>query len=389
VIVGGTTLAGYDARTGDKEWETSSDPPSEISALIEHRDRVFAAGTTSGPFAQRDLLVAAFHPKTGRQLWSDRVDYAGGIDFADAVAAGGGRVFVVGITLEPDTFRPSAFIRAYDVRTGAHLWNDLVDLGLGSAFLTATEVEGQVYLVAGIDGAGGGTAPFIIRAYNARTGALVWQDAPPGSDGATVIAADHRRVFTGGTQADQRGFVVRGYDRRDGRLIWEDSFFGGDISLVTGIALHKGRLLVSGVAGGLNVAPKNDNDPNVGSFVRAYDPKTGTVLWEEAAHAEGRGFVYLSLAAARDSVVVVGSRIEVGPGVPGFFSQRFSVRARDIETGALQWEDLVGETPGNAVAVEARNGALVIAIGEATHLDDVTRSVMRAYDAAKHSQKSR
>jgi outer membrane protein assembly factor BamB len=370
VLVGGTTLAAYDARSGATEWEVTSDPPSAISALIADQRRVFAAGVTS---AQSELFVGAFDPGSGEQLWSDTVDYPSGVEFAHAMAAGRGRIFVVGTTVDIDAFAASAFIRAYDARTGARLWDDLVPLTpLTTDYLAATEADGQVYLTAGRTGALFGGSPFVIRAYNARTGVLRWQDADPGTDGATVVAADEHRVFTGGTIGDQRGFLVRAYDRRSGRLIWEDSPPGGEISFVTGIALHQGRLVVSGWAAPLFVFPE-DEVPNFGSFVRAYDPKTGTVLWQETPFGVGRGLLNLSLAAAHRSVFVAGFRSADAAG-----PSRFSVRALDIRSGALRWEDL-GDGPGIALAVEARAG-LAIAVGEVTDPDDgATSSVIRAY----------
>jgi outer membrane protein assembly factor BamB len=373
VVVGGATLAAYDARTGAKEWENSSNPPSDISALVADGHRVFAGGRTAGPFPQFDLFVAAFDPTTGEQLWKDTVDYSSKAEVVNAIVAARGMVFLVGTTIDFDNFDASAFIRAYDAGTGARLWDDLVGLPPHTIdYLTATEVEGQVYLVAGRTGSLLPGSPFVVRAYNARTGALVWQDSLPDSDGATVVAADHHRVFAGGTRFEQRGFLVRAYDRRDGRVIWQDSFSGGDINFMTGIALHRGRLIVSGFSTSLFPAPA-DEGANFGSFVKAYDPKTGTVLWEQTPFDIGRGFLNLSLAVARNSVFVAGLH-STGQSL----LRLFSVRALDIETGNLQWGDVGEETAIASAVVEARK-SLIIAAGELSGSDGTVVPFIRAY----------
>jgi outer membrane protein assembly factor BamB len=363
LLVGGSTLAAYHTGSGEKEWERSSSSPSEIGALVVNRGRVFAGGTIAGPFPSHELFVAAFDPTTGEQLWADTVEHSPRAVFVDAIVAGRGRVFVVGTTIDFDLLAASAFIRAYNAETGARLWDDSVDLTAQTIdYLTAAEVEGQLYLVAGRTG---GLAPegasFVIRAYNPRTGRLVWQDTSPGGqhDGATVVAGDRARVFTGGTRIGQRGLLVRAYDRHDGHVIWQDAFFGGDLNFVTGMALHRGRLIVSGFGGGVL---------NSGSFVKAYDAQTGAVLWEETPTGGGQELSNRSLAVARNSVFVAGSRqVE--------FSSRFSVRALDLETGQLQWEDL-REGAGPAVAIEAGNGVVAV-VGQ---LDGTLAPFVRAYD---------
>jgi hypothetical protein len=384
VVIGGVTLAAYDARSGRQEWEVSSDRLSEIRALVAHHHRVFAVGTTAGLSEQRDLFVGAFDPKTGAQLWHDTVDYASGIESGHAATAESGRVFVVGQSAHPtDQGRVKAFIRAYDARTGARLWDDLVDLfPFAVDYLAATEADGLglVYLVAGGTQGTSIGSTFVIRAYEAESGRLKWQNQLASSDGATVVAADRNLVFTGGTVGSNLGFLVRAYDRRDGRVVWEDSFFGGDLNLVTGIAVHRGRLFVTGFSLILNPAPPPDELPNNGSFVKAYDPATGTVLWQQTPFDLGRGFINRALVASGRSLFVGGASFP-----DQFSSGLFSIRALDPETGALEAEDVLEDAPGSSVRSLAARRGLLIAVSGLPNPDGTTEFDIRAYETEHHA----
>ena len=59
----------------------------------------------------------------GDLLWQDQVDFAGGADVALAVAADAGRVVAVG-SAQNHAGNTDFVVRAYDGKTGALLWKD-------------------------------------------------------------------------------------------------------------------------------------------------------------------------------------------------------------------------------------------------------------------------
>src|SRR5687767_6215101 len=62
----------------------------------------------------------------GDLLWQDQHDFAGGEDIAMAMAAADGRVVVVGSVQAMDG-GTDLMVRAYDGKSGALLWDDQVD----------------------------------------------------------------------------------------------------------------------------------------------------------------------------------------------------------------------------------------------------------------------
>src|SRR5262245_46774382 len=72
----------------------------------------------------------------GQLLWQDVFDRAGGQDVARAVAAGHGRVVVVGDT-QNSAGNGDFLVRSYDASTGTLLWKDIVDVAGGDDVATA------------------------------------------------------------------------------------------------------------------------------------------------------------------------------------------------------------------------------------------------------------
>lgn len=126
-------IRAYDAGTGRLLWSNPFDTAGEtddIRRLAAAEDRVFAAGITGDcavfGVSDCDVLVLAYHGRTGALLWSDRFDVASGHDRAFDVAVLGDRIFVVGEGVNVDG-NFDALIRAYDARTGEIAWSDQFD----------------------------------------------------------------------------------------------------------------------------------------------------------------------------------------------------------------------------------------------------------------------
>jgi outer membrane protein assembly factor BamB len=361
-------------------WENRFDNgPHDLpagDAMAVAQDRVFVAGSTSDVL---DLLVRAHDARTGDPLWDDRFDLAAGRDQALGITAAGGRVFASGIaTNAADISVP--VIRTYDGRTGEVLWQDLAAAPQG--LFDSAAVEGHRVFAIGvisevIDPEPGMSFLFpadsLVRAYDSRTGELLWQDRfgapdPPFAvqlDRPVTVKAGGGRVFVGGRIRPGPGpsrWFVRAYDAGTGELLWQDTTtLPGQANE---LALDGGRLVA---AGRIN-RPSGPFLSQQDWLIRAYDAATGALLWEDLVD-KGPSPV----ETARD-VTTADARVFVA-GIAGATCNSFVVhpdncdaliRTYDLATGQFLWEDRFDEAPLDEFnSVAARDGR-VVAVGEGT-----------------------
>ncbi len=178
-------------------------------------DRVVAAGSIGDGTDAFRLAVRAYDAKTGALLWHDLVDTRGGADAAFSVALNGGRAFVAGT----GGAACSAFvasncdwlIRAYDQETGAVLWEKQVDRAGGDDQTKFVVAHGDRVLVAGTAAPafGAAEADWWVQVYTAATGALVREDLVPAPAGGFAfpnhLAVSGSRAFVTGFTIDSSG----------------------------------------------------------------------------------------------------------------------------------------------------------------------------------------
>jgi len=80
-------------------------------------------GSAQNAAGNNDFIVRAHDAKTGRLLWQDLVDVAGGDDAATAVVLHDDRVFVVGRGMDA-TGGHRLLLRAYNAKSGELAWED-------------------------------------------------------------------------------------------------------------------------------------------------------------------------------------------------------------------------------------------------------------------------
>ena len=163
-------------------------------------------------------------------------------------------------------------VRAYDARTGELLWDDQFDYGGGIKGALDIAAQGGIVYAAGSGRTAGGGDEWVVRAYDAWTGELLWDDQFDNGNEACAIAAQGGRVYAAGsgrTAGFDDEWVVRAYDARTGELLWDDQFDkGGGDNEAFAIAVQGGRVYAAGrgeTAGGAREW-----------VVRAYDDFTGT-----------------------------------------------------------------------------------------------------------------
>jgi outer membrane protein assembly factor BamB len=372
------------------------------------------------------LLLATLGTAAGNLLWEDVYDSAGGNDSPVDVARAGRVVIAVGASADAEGVA-AWYARATDARDGSLLWDDRLELTGGSARAAEVAIDGARAFVAGACADAGGEQFLVVRAHHRDTGALLWEDrtavgARPIQ--APRVAAQGRRVFVSGSRAEGSGardMVVRAYDAATGDLVWQESYDRGGDDFTGDLAVQGGRVFVGGSAA---VAPF---PVHTDFAVRALDAETGAVLWEDFYDYDGHldqarelavrhGRVYATgfgrHPGADDDVVVRADDAESGaalwtqafdgaggsdfaPNVvaiaAGVFvagwtgdpagNTDFLVRAHDPETGALLWQDVM-DGPGDfdfATELAGRGRRLYVVgqTGSAGALD----GIVRAYDA--------
>ncbi len=420
---------------GDLFWEDRLDVGTFEQAydVATLKDRVFVCGFVTTPGMARDFLVRAYDASTGTLLWQDRVDKGFG-DFASSVVTDQTRVFVSGNSVVPGRSQ-DWIVRAYAAETGGLLWEQVFDLA-GRFDVTqrrALLVEGGLLYVGGsTQNASGGFAGMVraydassgvlvwqdqfggrffdqartfaikagrlfvggvgltdvsddvlVRTYDARTGALLWQHRTSGfpgfgSTGARRVAVQGDRLFVGSAFETASGveYLVQAHDTRSGALLWQDQVNkGNDADLLTDLDADQGRVFAAWTGGPrclIDGSPPSDCDV----FVRSYDGETGALLWEREFDLSGHDDQPFEVLATRGMVFVASvAALSSATGVGGW-----RIHAVDGSTGGLQWESIGGdvEVP---LDLAYEHGRLFV---PGRSVDPTTENwdwIVRAYDA--------
>jgi hypothetical protein len=332
------------ALDGTLQWDDRvefSGGPFRATDVAVGGPRAFVVG--QGDAATGDYeVVRAYDSRTGALLWDDEWSVLGNIGFPPSVTTSGDRVFVASSRPALSGLGRNMLVKAYDAGTGTLLWEDQFNRG-GDDFTVQIVDSGALVFVAGAASA----APFpvqtdfAVRALDAATGALVWQDFydfEGNVDQARGIVVSQNRVYAVGFGRHADGdddIVVRAYDANTGVPLWTDTFDGaGHSDFATKIAVLGPRVFVAGWAA--------DALGNTDFLVRAHDADTGNLLWQDRSDGPGNFDWAMNLDGRGDRMYVVG-RMGSGMGLVGSFDA--VVRAYDAATGALAWEDRFG-TPG-------------------------------------------
>jgi outer membrane protein assembly factor BamB len=362
------------AASGERSWQYEG-PPGTVFELAVHGNRVFAAGLlddVSSGVLRTDWVVQANDARTGRLIWIDRFDDVDQrSDGAFAVAAEDHVVVGAGFSTRIGQGR-NWFVRAYNARNGKVLWQDEIHGGQRDQAQAVVIADGVAYVagVIGVSGAidpcvaqGFGDCNFVVRAYDAKTGALRWQDSHDvgagGYDEANGIAVKGNTVFAVGDVAGAFGLPdihVRAYNARTGALRWADTFDAGLFDAAAQVALLGDLAVVAATGGPFCVLPDPTSDCD--AIVRAYDARTGAVRWT-VQHDEAGGFDDAFRIVATAGVVVAAGRVTGGDGL-----SRMAVFAFD-RTGDRLWTDVVTLADGESSIARglAAQGRSVVAVG--------------------------
>jgi putative pyrroloquinoline-quinone binding quinoprotein len=278
--------------------------------------------------------------EAGDLLWEDQVDFAGGADAALAVAASDGRVVAVG-SAQNTAANTDFVVRAYDAKTGALLWKDQVNAGGANDAASAVVIEGDTVVVGGTSQPATGGPRLILRAYAAKTGKLLWEDRSA-LQTFNGLASVGSRVLITGTTATTTGttrLFVRGYVTKTGVIAWQDRpapplGYDNFIGAPRGLVVNGHNAYVTGTVAGPGATTS--------CHVRSYDAPDGHLSWATVHVSPCRAF---AIAADGKRVIVAGQG--------SFALDDLHVQAYDADNGGFLWEMLSGVGTGFSNAVVA------------------------------------
>jgi WD40 repeat protein len=293
----------------------------------------FAVGSGTDEASLSLWLVRAYNSETGVVAWSDQFNT--GIEGGATVATiKGDKVFVGGLSFSQNS-EGTFVVRAYDYRTGTLLWDDEYNNeGLGSLGVNAISVkEGRVYAVGTVSGSGGDEL-FVIRVYDSSTGYLIWEDQSTGGalvDAPLSVYAGTNMVYAAGFIFPDSGpvvFLVRAYDSGTGALVWEDEYDQGAVhdSCTSAYAVsgQGNRVYVAG-----KIATGEDSEDCASDFlVRAYDSATGELAWQDQFF-DGGEENFFSTIVAKESRIYAAGMVETDEDIKKFAVRTYQATAGD------------------------------------------------------------
>jgi len=356
---GAFTVKTYDSSNGSLLWESYYDREGDgwdsATDVVVDGKRVFVSGYTTTVAGDTAFTVRAYNTQNGKVLWQDNYDREGdGWDSAWGMTVHDNKVFSVGQTTS--TAGGSAFaVRAYNAKNGALLWEDNYDRegSIWDAAYRAVAKDNRLFVV-GQAGATAGGNSFVVRAYDTSNGALLWQDNYDREgdlgDRAFDVVVEGSKVFVVGqteTAAGGGALTVRAYDASNGALLWQDNYDreGALADVGWRADVKDGKLFVVG-----------DSETAAGGSayaIRAYNTSNGNLLWKNDYDCEG------SFQDEALNVAVVGDAVYTTGTTETANGNALTVRAYNVSNGNLLYEDY--QTPE---ASKQENWAIGIAAEE-------------------------
>jgi hypothetical protein len=379
-----------DARTGTLAWQDQMDKGSDefASGVVMDHGRLFVSGTTLRPDTGYDWILRAYRANTGELLWEDTFDHVGRSDFSrgTALAVGGGLVFLGGYgtnAQDAGDFNTDWIVRAHDASSGALVWQDTIR-GFSLAYTVAYE-SGRLFVGGSTNTADADVAR--VRAYDARTGAPLWDRTTSGVPGfggtwTKVVKAQGGRVFAAQSVVVSVPYRnvprVQAYDAATGQLLWQDSVDVGPDSWLDDLDVSGSRVTAVGYGG---ARCTRDAMSDCDALIRTYHAAQGKLLWERRVDLSGLDDRANLVAASENSIYVQSS---AGPltVLPGCCEVgQWVVHAFDSSTGRLRWQGMGGQGDSGVYNMALDGGRLFIP-GRAVDFETGDWDLLvRAYDA--------
>jgi outer membrane protein assembly factor BamB len=271
-------------------------------------------------------------------------------------------------------------VRAYDAESGSFVWEDRI-VGYSGAHALAFE-NGRLF-------AGGwkyrpNREYAIVRAYNGRSGDLLWERSTPGAVGfrqtfTSTIKAQGGRVFAAQPRRTiQPPFalipLIVTYDGQSGTPLWQDQFTPE--GYLRDLDVFGNRLFAVG-EGGPHCSTSSDS--NCDEVIRGYDATSGQLLWTRRLDLSGTED-YAALITATSGKVFVLAQANSTAVIPDCCAVGQWVLQAFNDAGQLLWQTVEGELESGVYNMALDRGRLFIpgrAVSAETGQWDF---LVRAYD---------
>lgn len=342
------------------------------AALAPAGDVAYFAGSTFfDSITGLDGVLVALETVTGTELWRSPVTRPGEYrDVTETLIAvpSADRVFVVARASEPITYEPAILVTAFDARTGARVWQTRFDAPASNGVDERPRdivIHGGAILAVGWSGRYESPEGEAV-AMDAATGRIRWSlaSAPAGPaslpDGALATSLDGSTGFL--VSFFPGSALVEAVSALDGTPLWTarlDSLAGSDAH---GVAVAGDRLLVA-------------REGEAGLRVVALDAQSGRETWRAALAHPGTGGAGLVGVVGESSRFVVARDVSDAFGV-----HRPEVVAFDAATGAPAWSfDAAAREPGAPRALALGGARVFVSLAPVT---EGSRALAVAIDAA-------
>ena len=317
-------------------------------------------------------LIAALDSRSGDLLWVKEGDTATGKDgprtgfsflgplaLSKGVVVAGGARQLAGPT--PDAPTVEGVVRAYDQKTGALLWSKRIDGG------NTTLVAASGGIAFAGTTVGTSEEPSIqLNAYDLLSGSPLWDETYGADENARLAAL----VTTGRSVAlvasqdgpGMRDIAVQAYDAKTGGFLFGDVYDDGD-SEVAHVAVARGRRLFVG-------GSRTDASMEQDDLLLAWDLGKRTRIWDHSLAKDGNQSS-VALAASGSALFA----LTLGQG------DDLVLRAHDGRTGVVRWdEDLNVFVTFSPDSVAAKGRRVVVAVDSGVFAFD-SRSGAPAWDS--------
>lgn len=350
---------------------------------------VFVTGDASTVNGQGEIVgpgvTAAYNAATGAKLWQAtyKPGAANDTQFSSmAVSPDGSTVFVTG---ESGYTGYKLLTVAYNAATGAMLWQATGASAGGVVWPVAVSPDGSTVFVSG---------PHQTVAYNAATGALRWENTVTGA--AMAVSADSKTLFvTGWPGSIHAPAMTEAFSAATGARLWQAEYASqpGNPAQTTSIGLSPdgSTVFVAGTAGDPNAPAEHPRLITI-----AYNAATGTQQWADASQPRHKGSAISGLAVDPSGTAVFTTE---GIQTKGIVIYQVTT-ALDPATGATLWHQAVHAPSGTRTWTAAipyalaasPNGATVYVTGYETlkppsGLRPLLGYLTIAYDAATGHQR--
>lgn len=344
--------------------------------------RIVAAASVGG-FTTSQWMVRGIDRLSGATVWENRFGPPI-FGLAKDVAIEGSRAFAAGWIYTPG-LGFGFTVRAYDIDSGGVVWSQVV--GRGPQCLdespgfarcvakTLTVKNGRVF-VAGHLTRTAANSDFAILAFDARTGAQLWESVtdPTGTgaaDHAWAVSATDDGVFALGEVGDFSALLLQRHDPATGAILWKKTIAGArNFTSKNTLAADASGVFISGM------------DEQGRFFVGAYDAATGTPRWQDRVDDGGRiGEVTALSISHDDNRTTVFAAGVIGCDPTTFVGCKLGLRAYDAAAG-LRWSRADPAAGGDwTVDAVATTAGRVFVGGEELREDGVYHATVKAYDA--------